>query len=267
MGSKIRRIFVAGILTAIPVFATIKVLQILFRFMDQILAPLIQRFLGYDIPGLGLVMLIITLFFLGLFVTNFLGRRMYNFFERFVLRVPIVSNVYNFSKQIVRTFSPEHRSAFQKVVWLQYPRPGLWTLGFVTGTSFSADGVPYYNVFVATTPNPTSGYVVFVAQHDTIEATLTIEEGFKLLISGGALSRGIHHFRFDFTPEVQFKITESEAQARLATGKKISLEATPAKPYDGIATTRKAPTKTRTKTTAKKSKKSASRASKKAASR
>ncbi|UCD38370.1 MAG: DUF502 domain-containing protein [Fidelibacterota bacterium] len=225
MGAKIRRIFVAGIFTAIPVYATIKVMQILFRFMDQILAPLIQRFLGYDIPGLGLVMLIITLFFLGLFVTNFLGRRMYNFLERFVLRVPIVSSIYNFAKQIVQTFSPEHRSAFKKVVWLEYPRPGLWTLGFVTGTSFSADGVPYYNVFVATTPNPTSGYVVFVAQHDTIEATLTIEEGFKLLISGGALSRGSHQFRFEFKPEIQLDSSTGETPARLTTGEPASTEA------------------------------------------
>ena len=86
-----------------------------------------------------------------------------------------------------------------KVVWLEYPRPGLWALGFVTGTSQSEDGEPYYNIFVPTTPNPTSGYVVFTARKDTIEADLSIEEGFKLLISGGALSRGSHHFRYDHT--------------------------------------------------------------------
>ncbi|UCH11293.1 MAG: DUF502 domain-containing protein [Fidelibacterota bacterium] len=266
MGAKIRRIFVAGILTAIPVYATIKVMQILFRFMDQILAPLIQRFLGYDIPGLGLVMLIISLFILGLFVTNFLGRRMYNFLERFVLRVPIVSNIYNFSKQIVRTFSPEHRSAFQKVVWLQYPRPGLWTLGFVTGTSSSADGIPYYNVFVATTPNPTSGYVVFVAQHETIEATLTIEEGFKLLISGGALSRGSHHFQFDFKPELQLELPMDEAPARLTTGEAESVEVTPTPRQDGKAKPRKASVKSK-KPTPKKAAKSGRKAPKKATSR
>ncbi|UCH10049.1 MAG: DUF502 domain-containing protein [Fidelibacterota bacterium] len=245
MGAKIRRIFVAGILTAIPVYATIKVMQILFRFMDQILAPLIQRFLGYEVPGLGLVMLIITLFFLGIFVTNFLGRRMYNFVERFVLRVPIVSNIYNFAKQIVQTFSPEHRSAFKKVVWLEYPRKGLWTLGFVTGTSYSADGIPFYNIFVATTPNPTSGYVVFVAQHETIDATLTIEEGFKLLISGGALSRGSHHFRFDFKPEPQLELPMDETPARLTPGEAVPAKAMPAQSQDGKAKLHKATAKSK----------------------
>ena len=205
MGTKIRRVFLAGIFTAIPVYITYKILEVIFQFMDRFLAPVIQpiirHYLGFSIPGLGLVMMIITLFLLGLFVTNFLGRALYGYFEKILLRIPVVSNVYNFTKQIVQTFSPEQRSAFLKVVWLQYPRPGLWTLGFVTGTSQSEDGVPHYNIFVATTPNPTSGYVVFIAQEDTIESDLSIEEGFKLLISAGALSRGSHHFRYDRTPE------------------------------------------------------------------
>ncbi|MFB0516494.1 MAG: DUF502 domain-containing protein [Candidatus Neomarinimicrobiota bacterium] len=220
MGAKLRRIFLAGIFTAIPLYVTYKVLEIIFQFMDQFLAPVVQpifyRYLGFNIPGLGLVMMIISLFILGLFVTNVLGRALYGYFERLVLRVPIVSNVYNFAKQIVQTFSPEHRSAFKKVVWLQYPRPGLWTLGFVTGTSVSADGVPYYNIFVATTPNPTSGFVVFVAQKETLEANLTIEEGFKLLISGGALSRSSHQFLHELTPEAAeaARLAASQAQSR-----------------------------------------------------
>ncbi len=205
MGAKIRRIFLAGIITAIPVYITIGVLQFVFRFMDQILAPVVQRVLWFDFPGLGLVLIVVALFLLGLFVTNFLGRRLYALFERMLLRIPLVSNVYNTTKQLVQTFSPEHRKAFQAVIWLEYPRRGLWILGFVTGTTNSADGVPYYNVFVPTTPNPTSGYVVFAPQSETIKAALTIEEGFKLLISGGALSGDSQDFLYspsDTTLEV-----------------------------------------------------------------
>lgn len=217
MGTKIRRIFLAGIFAAIPVYITYKILEVFFQFMDQFLAPVVQpiirHYLGFNIPGLGLVMMIITLFLLGLFVTNFLGRALYGYFEKILLRIPVVSSVYNFTKQIVQTFSPEQRSAFLKVVWLQYPRPGLWTLGFVTGTSQSEDGVTYYNIFVATAPNPTSGYVVFVAQKDTIESNLPIEEGFKLLISGGALSRGSHHFRYDRTPEGIKELPEAAGES------------------------------------------------------
>ncbi len=217
MGSKIRRIFLAGIFTAIPVYVTYKILEVIFQFMDQFLAPVVQpiikHYLGFSIPGLGLVMMIISLFLLGLFVTNFLGRALYGIFEKILLRIPIVSNVYNFAKQIVQTFSPEKRNAFIKVVWLQYPRLGLWTLGFITGTSQSEDGEPYYNVFVPTTPNPTSGYVVFMAQKDTIESDLSIEEGFKLLISGGALSRGSHHFRHDLTKVSSAQLPEAAGES------------------------------------------------------
>ena len=194
LGARLRRILLAGIFTAIPVYITIGVLQFLFRITDSILAPVVERMVGRSIPGLGLVLMVVALFALGLFVTNFLGRRLYSFFEGVLLRIPFVSNVYNTTKQLVQTFSPEHRKAFQKVIWLEYPRRGLWTLGFVTGTTRSSDGVPYYNVFVATTPNPTSGYVVFVPRADAIDADLSIENGFKLLISGGALSGDKHHF-------------------------------------------------------------------------
>jgi len=104
------------------------------------------------------------------------------------------------------------------VVWLEYPRSGLWTLGFVTGTSQSEDGVPHYNIFVATTPNPTSGYVVFVAQKDTLESDLSIEEGFKLLISGGALSRGSHHFRYDFTKDSRVELPKAAKKSGKGRG-------------------------------------------------
>ncbi|MFC1481918.1 DUF502 domain-containing protein [Candidatus Neomarinimicrobiota bacterium] len=192
---KFRRIFLTGIFTAIPIYITIKLLQVMIGIMDRILAPFITRMIGFHIPGLGLLMMILFLFLLGLLVTNFIGRRLYNFVENVLLKVPIVSNIYNTSKQIVQTFSPENRKAFQKVIWLEYPRKGIWSLGFVTGQSLSGDGVPYYNIFIATTPNPTSGFVIFVPVADTIEAGLSIEEGFKLLISGGMISADSHRFK------------------------------------------------------------------------
>ncbi|MFC1619382.1 DUF502 domain-containing protein [Candidatus Neomarinimicrobiota bacterium] len=258
MGAKLRRIFIAGILTAVPVYITIKVLQVLFRFMDEILAPLVRRYSTLDIPGLGLLLLVIFLFILGLFVTNFLGRALYGYFERVLLRIPVVSNVYNFAKQIVQTFSPEHRSAFKKVVWLQYPRPGLWTLGFVTGTSFSNDGVPHYNIFVATTPNPTSGYVVFVPQSDTIQAKLTVEEGFKLLISGGALSKGKHSFLYMFEGSTQVEIADTPIPTRLSPGKTPLKRGVDSQPKSDATTAAPA----NKKTTVRGGKKSAKRAQK-----
>ena len=198
MGHKLRRIFIAGILTAIPAYITVEIIQFLFRVTDQILAPLIERILGIHIPGLGLVTMLVSIFLLGLLVTNFLGRRLYAFFEGLLLKVPFVSGIYNTTKQIVQTFSPENRKAFQKVIWLQYPRKEIWSLGFVTGSSTSQDGIPYYNIFIATTPNPTSGFVIFVPQADTIDSNMPIEDGFKLLISGGMLSAEQHTFRHDF---------------------------------------------------------------------
>ena len=172
---RLRRIFLAGILTAIPAYITFQVLQFLFSFMDRILAPYLERVIGVHIPGLGLLMMLVSLFLLGLLVTNFLGQRLYIWFEKILLKIPIVSTIYTTSKQIVQTFSPENRSSFRDVVWLEYPRKGIWTLGFVTGSTESQDGIDFYNIFIATAPNPTSG--------------MTIEEGFKLLISGGMLAK------------------------------------------------------------------------------
>lgn len=192
--AKLRRIFITGILTAIPIYITIQLLQFMIGIMDRILAPVITRTLGFHIPGLGLLMMVLFLFLLGLLVTNFLGRKLYNFVENVLLKVPIVSNIYNTAKQIVQTFSPDNRRAFQKVIWLEYPRKGIWSLGFVTGQSSSSDGVPYYNIFVATTPNPTSGFVIFVPVSEVIDSELSIEEGFKLLISAGMLSPKSHQF-------------------------------------------------------------------------
>ncbi|MCH8328720.1 MAG: DUF502 domain-containing protein [Candidatus Marinimicrobia bacterium] len=185
---RLRRIFLAGILTAIPIYITVQVLQFLFGFMDRILAPYLERLIGTHIPGLGLLMMLISLFLLGLLVTNFLGRRIYTWFEKLLLKIPLVSTIYTTSKQIVQTFSPENRDSFREVVWLEYPRKGIWTLGFVTGSTDSHDGVAYYNIFIATTPNPTSGFVLFVPKHETIPSGMTVEEGFKLLISGGMLA-------------------------------------------------------------------------------
>ena len=193
--AKFRRIFLTGIFTAIPIYITIQLLQFMIGLMDRILAPIITRLLGFHIPGLGLLMIVIFIFLLGLLVTNFIGRRLIAFFENALLKVPIVSNIYNTSKQIVQTFSPENRKAFQKVVWLEYPRKGIWSLGFVTGQSSSADGIPYYNIFIATTPNPTSGFVIFVPESEAIDSGLSIEEGFKLLISGGMISADSHRFK------------------------------------------------------------------------
>ena len=190
----IRRIFLAGIFTAIPAYITVQVLQFLFGFMDHILAPYVEKFIGIHIPGLGLLMMLVFLFLLGLLVTNFLGRTLYTYFETILLKIPIVSSIYTTSKQLVQTFSPENRSSFREVVWLEYPRKGIWSLGFVTGSTHSSDGVDYHNIFIATTPNPTSGFVIFVPKTDTQPSGLTIEEGFKLLISGGMLSADKHTF-------------------------------------------------------------------------
>lgn len=186
---RLRRIFLAGILTAIPAYITFQVLQFMFGFMDRILAPYLERLIGAHIPGLGLLMMLVSLFLLGLLVTNFLGQRLYSWFEKILLKIPFVSTIYTTTKQIVQTFSPENRSGFRDVVWLEYPRKGIWTLGFVTGTTQSQDGIDCYNIFIATTPNPTSGFVLFVPKADTIPSGMTIEEGFKLLISGGMLAK------------------------------------------------------------------------------
>ena len=125
---------------------------------------------------------------MGLLISNVFGKQIYAWFEKILSRIPFVNTVYRTIKQITSHLSAPDRQAFKKVVFIEYPRKGIWTISMVTGESNNKNGELYYHIFVPTTPNPTSGYLLYLPQKDTRQTDMSIEEGMKIIISGGMLA-------------------------------------------------------------------------------
>ena len=149
--------------------------------------PILKK-INLDIPGLGIILTILLVYILGLLVTNFLGKKIFDIGERLVKKVPIVNMIYTTLKQITDTFTKGSMDAFKGAVYIEYPRKGLWTMAFISGESINKDGVSFYHLFVPTTPNPTSGFFLMIPQSDTIKSGMSVENGLKTIISGGLLA-------------------------------------------------------------------------------
>lgn len=193
-----RNRFFTGVIVALPIVATLltvswivnKIDDNVFRIVPDRLNP--ETYLGFAIPGLGLIISIILLFLLGIIASNFIGKSLIKSGERLLDRVPVVSSVYNSLKQIVQTVAAQKDRAFRDVCLIEYPKKDVWAIGFVTadlsGKPAEALGDDMVCVFVPTTPNPTSGFLLFVKK-DTIQILdMTPEEGAKMIISGGMVS-------------------------------------------------------------------------------
>ena len=192
MKQKLQKYLITGIISIIPIALTYFIIEFLFILISGKGAWIIELFLPESYTGgglqniLGFILTIIFLYILGLIVSNVLGKKLYRFFESILSKIPIVSRVYNSIKQITGALSGENSKAFQKVILIEYPRKGLWTIAMVTGETMDNNQL-YYNIFVPTTPNPTSGYLLFVKASDTKDIDISVEEGLKIIVSGGMI--------------------------------------------------------------------------------
>ena len=177
----------AGLATLLPLYFTFIVVKFLFISLEETSGPLLKK-LGFNIPGLGIILTIILIYILGLLVTNFLGKKIFNLGEKVVKKVPVVNIIYSTLKQITDTFTKGSKDTFKGAIYIQYPRRGLWTMAFISGESISKEGIAYYHVFVPTTPNPTSGFFLLVPQSDSVKTGMSVEDGLKTIISGGLLA-------------------------------------------------------------------------------
>jgi len=182
------RIF-AGLLAIVPIAVTFWILKLLFNFLDSLASPFLKK-VGIEIPGLGIILTLLFIFVLGLFITNVLGKTLFNWGEKILAKLPIVNTIYNTIKQITSAFSGSTVKSFQQVIFIQYPREGLWTMCFVTNQSKNENGDTFYHVFVPTTPNPTSGVFIVIPKKDAIHPDISVEDGLKAIISGGILDPG-----------------------------------------------------------------------------
>jgi len=194
---RFRNIFVTGLLITLPIFITIFILKFLYKHLDA-LSPLFTALLikagapipeGYRIPFLGVTMTLIIIVLVGMFTTNIFGKRLVHLGETLVEKIPFVRRIYGGTKQVISSFVHADTSAFNQVVLIEFPRRGVHAIGFVTGDTRgevqSKTGDNMINVFVPTTPNPTSGFLIFAPPEEVQEISMTIEEGVKYVISGG----------------------------------------------------------------------------------
>lgn len=189
MWQSIKRRMLAGLLAIVPIAVTFWILKFLFTFLDGLAAPILKQ-VGIQIPGLGIFLTLVFIFILGLFITNVLGRTLFNWGENILAKLPVVNTIYNTIKQITSAFSGSTMKSFQQVIFIQYPRKGLWTMCFVTNQSENEYGDVFYHVFVPTTPNPTSGVFIVIPKSDVVDPGISVEDGLKSIISGGILDPG-----------------------------------------------------------------------------
>jgi uncharacterized membrane protein len=191
MRSRLRTYFIAGLLVFLPLAVTFTILAWLFRILDNFLGRVVTPLYGREIPGLGLAATIVVVLVMGALVTNVLGRRLMEGFEALMLRIPLARSIYSATKAISDSIFIKRKAAFQRVVLIQWPRQGIYTVGFVTGdsgTRWIEGRGRVLNVFMVTTPNPTSGFLMFVPEDETIPLDLSVEDALKVVLSGGIVA-------------------------------------------------------------------------------
>jgi len=192
----LRRYLITGLLIWIPLIITLWVLKVIFDTLDASLLLLPESFqtehwLGVHIPGLGAILTILVIFLTGVLATNFVGAHLVEFWHDVLHRIPVVNSIYSSVKQISDTLFSSSGEAFRKALLVQWPHPGMWTIGFMTGTP-GGDVLNHLppdcvSVYVPTTPNPTGGYFVIVRRADVIELEMSVDQALKYIISMGVV--------------------------------------------------------------------------------
>jgi uncharacterized membrane protein len=192
-----KKYFITGLLVLVPLFITVWVISGLVGMMDQSLFLLPETWrpkaqLGLEIPGMGAILTLLIIFVTGVIATNFFGKRLILVWEALLARVPVVKSIYASVKQVSDTLFSDSGNAFRQAVLVQFPRPGAWTIAFVTGkpgggvaNHLSGD---YLSVYVPTTPNPTGGYFLMLPRADVVELDMSVDEALKYIISMGVVA-------------------------------------------------------------------------------
>lgn len=196
--SRLRAYFFAGILVTAPIGITLYLTWLIIDFIDGQVTPLIparynpETYLPFGVPGLGVIVAVVFLTLVGALTAGLVGRWLVRMFDRLMQRMPVVRNIHSALKQILETVLAQQSKAFRQVVLIEYPRRGMWAVGFITGDTvgevqhLTEDDV--VNVFLPTTPNPTSGFLLFVPRSELFVLSMTIEEGIKMVVSGGIVT-------------------------------------------------------------------------------
>ena len=183
-----RQYIFRGLLALIPVGLTIFIIRIIYIFIDKRVMELVDQYIGYPIPGIGLALFIVFLYFTGMIASNFIGKKFFALLEGITSRIPIVKTTYQVGKQLSNTLSLPEKQIFKKAVLVDCFKSGIWTVGFVTGeVKNTGSDKKLLKVFIPTVPNPTSGFLVILDESETKDPRWSIEEAMKMIISGGII--------------------------------------------------------------------------------
>ena len=183
-----RSSFATGLLVLIPVGITYWVLKLFFDTIDGLLSPAIETIIGQKIPGAGLLILVVLVYIVGLSSKNILGRTLIETAQNVVLRIPIVSSIYSPARQLIASFTGGSGTGFKRVVIVEYPRVGAWTIGFLTGTTVDETGQDLAIVYIPTAPPPNSGWVAIFPAEQVHDTDMKVQMAIRMVLSGGIVT-------------------------------------------------------------------------------
>ncbi len=191
IAKKIRNYFIAGIIVIFPLFVSIYLVWRIFNWLDSLVGePFVL--VPWDRPGAGIISAIIIIFLTGVLTANLVGKKIVELTDVLFTRLPLIRNIYLAIKQLTDTFAQNDRPSFNRVLMVEYPRKGVWALGFATGESKGEPQVKtkqkLLSIFIPTTPNPTSGMLIMAPREHVIFLDMTVEEGLKFVMSGGVVA-------------------------------------------------------------------------------
>lgn len=190
--NRIKNLFLAGLFTLLPIIITIWIIKTVFIFFDNASRNIIANLLGFYIPGSGFLITIGIIFAVGLFTSNILGKKLVAFFDHLISRIPLINIIYKAVKDISKTLSKKSEEGFSKVVRVEFPKEGIYSVGFVTNNSVQSDQGKKIAVFIPTTPNPTNGFLVYMDEADVEELDIPVEEGVKMIMSMGSVGDNMY---------------------------------------------------------------------------
>ena len=188
VGKKMRRQFLTGILVVVPLGATVLILIWIFTSIDNILQPVIQLILGHPVPGVGFGITIVLIYLVGIIASNVGGKRLIQYGESLLVKIPVFRPLYSSIKQILGSFSSSGKTSLVQTVLVEFPRKGMWMIGFITNESPTQSGKVQLNIFIPTSPNPTSGFLQIVSEEEVVRTDIPVDEALKMVISAGKVS-------------------------------------------------------------------------------
>ena len=198
VAARLRNYFLAGVIVVAPISITFFIVWQVVQVVDNNVGKLLpdrynpETYLPFSVPGIGVLLMVALITFVGMFAAGFVGRAVMRTSERLLNRMPVIRSIYGTLKQIFETVFSHSSQSFREVVLIEYPRRGIWAIGFLTGTTRGEiqDRVEpqLLNIFLPTTPNPTSGFLLFVPREDVLHLDMSVEDGIKMVISSGIVA-------------------------------------------------------------------------------